>query len=420
MTMSMTGRIPVSTTFRTSIPVGAPASPSGGTGKRGCSASAILDRLLEDLARPQLVRAEDGPEGGRGRQHRRSETRALDEQRVAAAGPDVSGAEAREHDALRRLGRAPVNQRSPSPATLIPQSRPFAPPAVSRLEPSMPIAASRASREAAREQATKNWGFPPGARTPVLKPDVDSGPREAGREPLGEHRRGRRVAVVELVAAPERLGNERPELDAADGAERGVERRPKLVAEPAQARLDFVVAHAEDERLAEALHEEVERAPAAHAVLEHHDRKRGDDRADPSGHRVVILGGREADLAGARLLLGLRRRGREPLEQRAADEPSPKQRHSTSQDAAAPHGGSGQARARDDSPAERTPTSTARGEYARDRFPVRFCDGATEREPSVAVLLGEPEAARGALLPVPLDPDRRDLADDPAVVARPR
>src|SRR5712692_3339260 len=41
-------------------------------------------RLLEDPACTRLVRADERPEGGRRREHRRAEARALDGERVAA------------------------------------------------------------------------------------------------------------------------------------------------------------------------------------------------------------------------------------------------------------------------------------------------------------------------------------------------
>jgi hypothetical protein len=79
--------------------------------------------------------------------------------------------------------------------------------------------------------------------------------------------------TMSIVAAAERLDVQRSAVDPAERRDRHVERRGELVADPEQPLADVLVVHAEDQGLAETLHQEMERAVPVRPVLEQDDRR---------------------------------------------------------------------------------------------------------------------------------------------------
>ena len=116
-------------------------------------------------------------------------------------------------------------------------------------------------------------------------------------EPLEQQAGRGRVAVVDLVAHVQRLRHDRPQLDAAERAHRGLQHLEQLGAHPAQAVEHVGAVGAEAQHLAEALVEVAVGAVAGRRVLDDEQRHR---RADDPGHRAdraVVVAGLERDLA---------------------------------------------------------------------------------------------------------------------------
>ena len=76
---------------------------------------------------------------------------------------------------------------------------------------------------------------------------------------------------MQLVAATQRLDHDLVAVDSVELRDRRVERGCQVVTEEAQTLEDVVAGHAEDERAAEPLHQEVKGAAAAGCVLDDDD-----------------------------------------------------------------------------------------------------------------------------------------------------
>src|SRR5438874_5903057 len=110
---------------------------------------------------------------------------------------------------------------------------------------------------------------------------------------------------MHLVAHRQAAGDERIEGDAAAGAQRSVQERRKLVAQPREPREHLGVVAAEAHHLAQAFVNGAERAVPLAAVLD--DQQRLAARGDP-GHRphaAMVMVRREAHAAALGELLGL-------------------------------------------------------------------------------------------------------------------
>ena len=121
--------------------------------------------------------------------------------------------------------------------------------------------------------------------------------REAGQQVADEQVAGRLAAHVQLVALVQALRRELEDLDRALAVDQPAHERAEVVAEEAQALDRLVGVGAEPQRLAGALVERREGARARRLVLDdpHRHRRRAD-----AGHRadvVVLVAGRQADLA---------------------------------------------------------------------------------------------------------------------------
>ena len=131
---------------------------------------------------------------------------------------------------------------------------------------------------------------------PLLHSSSDTGEGEARSEPLRKHRRRRGVAVVQLVSSPQRLDHDRVAVDPAERLDGGVQSRRRFLAQPAEALGDVLAGHAQDQRPAETLHQEVEGSASTRFVFDADDGRRGGDRPCPARHRSEVLSRAEDDL----------------------------------------------------------------------------------------------------------------------------
>ena len=145
------------------------------------------------------------------------------------------------------------------------------------------------------------------------------------RDAIHEQRGRRAVAVVQFVAPRQRFGDDVAQVESTERPDGAVQDGPHAVPEPTQPVEHCRVVGTEDQRAAEALHEELRRAVAVRPVLDDHHRHAGRDRTHAARENAVVLGRAELDLAGGGLRDGLLGRLGEPFEERGADHPAPQQ-----------------------------------------------------------------------------------------------
>ena len=220
------------------MPVGVPSPFSGAIGNSGFAPAQISAMLAGggDGVRERL-RAHDLLHRGRGGHRQAAEAVGLHDRRVAGVEVGIRRAEARGSRGPSTTLAGPVNHRSPSPATRMPNSTPLRAMVETTVEPSSPsmdraAALARAHRPGeeelvvvARDEAHDR---PRGARAVADRAHQRRG------EPAGEEPRGGGVAHVHLVAHGEGLRHQARQVDRARRARAppGTRGRPRRGSRP--------------------------------------------------------------------------------------------------------------------------------------------------------------------------------------------